>query len=89
MHIHTGRNPEVLAQKRKIEIEIVLLSSDMKKAERAILMLRTENRSLEKEKKRIVLELDRNASLIRSQESALQKIATDLMVQKKRLNGMR
>ncbi len=89
MHIHTGRNPEVLAQKRKIEIEIVLLSSDMKKAERAILMLRTENRSLEKEKKRIVLELDRNASLIRSQESALQKIATDLMVQKKRLNGIR
>ncbi len=89
MRIDTGRSSDVLARKRKIEMEITLLSSDMKKAERSILTLRTENRSLENEKKRIVLELDRNASLLRSQEAALQRIVADLTVQKKRLNTVR
>ncbi|MBP6975477.1 MAG: hypothetical protein KBB51_01455 [Candidatus Moranbacteria bacterium] len=86
MRIDTGKDPSILAQKRKIEMEVTLLSSDMKKAERAVLMLRTENRSLENQKKRIILELDRNASLLRTQESVLQKIIADLAVQKKRLN---
>ena len=67
-------------------MEVTLLSSDMKKAERAVLMFRTENRSLENQKKRIILELDRNAGLLRTQESVLQKIIADLAVQKKRLN---
>ena len=89
MRIDTGRSSDVLARKRKIEMEITLLSSDMKKAERSILTLRTENRSLENEKKRIVLELDRNASLLRSQEAALQRIVADLTAQKKRLNTVR
>ncbi|MDQ5976412.1 MAG: hypothetical protein QG664_325 [Patescibacteria group bacterium] len=89
MRIDTGRSSDVLARKRKIEMEITLLSSDMKKAERSILTLRTENRSLENEKKRIVLEIDRNASLLRSQEAALQRIVADLTVQKKRLNTVR
>lgn len=89
MRIDTGRSSDVLARKRKIEMEITLLSSDMKKAERSILTLRTENRSLENEKKRIVLEIDRNASLLRSQEAALQRIVADLTVQKKRLNAVR
>lgn len=89
MRIDTGRIQDALARKRQIEMEITLLSSDMKKAERAILTLRTENRSLENEKKRIVLEIDRNASLLRSQEAALQRIVADLTVQKKRLNTVR
>lgn len=89
MRIDTGRSSDVLARKRKIEMEITLLSSDMKKAERAILTLRTENRSLENEKKRIALELDRNVSLLRSQEATLQRIVADLTVQKKRLNAVR
>lgn len=89
MRIDTGRIQDALARKRQIEMEITLLSSDMKKAERAILTLRTENRSLENEKKRIALELDRNVSLLRSQEATLQRIVADLAVQKKRLNAVR
>ncbi len=89
MRIDTGRIQDALARKRQIEMEITLLSSDMKKAERAILTLRTENRSLENEKKRIALELDRNVSLLRSQEATLQRIVADLTVQKKRLNAVR
>ncbi len=86
MRIDTKKDPSILAQKRKIETEITLLSSDMKKAERLLLALRTENRSLENQKKRIVLELDRNMSLLRVQEAALQRILADLAIQKKRLN---
>ncbi len=86
MRIDTKKDPSILAQKRKIETEITLLSSDMKKAERLLLALRTENRSLENQKKRIVLELDRNTSLLRAQEAALQRILADLAIQKKRLN---
>jgi hypothetical protein len=86
MRIDTKKDPSILAQKRKIETEITLLSSDMKKAERLLLALRTENRSLENQKKRIVLELDRNTSLLRVQETALQRILADLAIQKKRLN---
>ncbi len=89
MHTDVGRSPDALARKRRIEMEITLLLSDMKKTERTILTLRTENRSLENDKKRIALELDRNMSLIRSQESALQRIAASLAVQKKRLNMVR
>jgi len=89
MRIDIGRIQDALARKRQIEMEITLLSSDMKKAERAILTLRTENRSLENEKKRIALELDRNVSLLRSQEATLQRIVADLTVQKKRLNAVR
>jgi hypothetical protein len=85
MRIDTKKDPSILAQKRKIETEITLLSSDMKKAERLLLALRTENRSLENQKKRIVLELDRNTSLLRVQETALQRILADLAIQKKRL----
>lgn len=86
MRIDTKKDPSILAQKRKIETEITLLSSDIKKAERLLLALRTENRSLENQKKRIVLELDRNTSLLRVQETALQRILADLAIQKKRLN---
>lgn len=86
MRIDTRKDPSILAQKRKIETEITLLSSDMKKTERLLLALRTENRSLENQKKRIVLELDRNTSLLRVQEAALQRILADLAIQKKRLN---
>ena len=89
MQINTGRDLSAIAQKRKIETEIVLLSSDMKKVERTVLTLRTENRALENQKKRIVLELERNASLLRAQESNLQRIKVDLGTQKKRLNTMR
>lgn len=90
MRIDTaGKNSGVLAQKRRIEMEMTLLSSDMKKAERSILILRTENRSLENQKKRIALELDRNMSLLRTQEALLQRIIADLAIQKKRLNTIR
>ncbi len=89
MQINTGRDLSAIAQKRKIETEIVLLSSDMKKAERMVLTLRTENRALENQKKRIILELERNASLLRAQESNLQRIKVDLGTQKKRLNTIR
>ena len=89
MRIDMKRDSDILAQKRKIEMEITLLSSDMKKAERSLLALRTENRSLENQKKRIVLELDRNMSLLRTQEATLQRILADLAVQKKRLNTIR
>ncbi len=89
MRIDMKRDSDIFAQKRKIEMEITLLSSDMKKAERSLLALRTENRSLENQKKRIVLELDRNMSLLRTQEATLQRILADLAVQKKRLNTIR
>lgn len=89
MRIATTRDSDVLARKRKIEMEITLLASDMKKVERAISTLRTENRSLDTEKKRIILELDRNASLLRMQEANLQRITADLAVEKRRLNGVR
>lgn len=89
MRIATTRDSDVLARKRKIEMEITLLTSDMKKVERAISTLRMENHSLDTEKKRIILELDRNASLLRMQEANLQRITADLAVEKRRLNGVR
>ncbi len=89
MRIVTTRDSDVLARKRKIEMEITLLASDMKKVERVISTLRMENRSLDTEKKRIILELDRNASLLRTQEANLQRIIADLAVEKRLLNGVR
>lgn len=89
MRIVTTRDSDMLARKRKIEMEITLLASDMKKVERVISTLRMENRSLDTEKKRIILELDRNASLLRTQEANLQRIIADLAVEKRRLNGVR
>jgi len=86
MRTSTTRDSNLLSLRRKIETEIMLLSSDMKKVERTVLALRTENRSLENQKKRITMELDRNASLLRVQEAALQRISGDLAIQKRRLN---
>lgn len=89
MQISTGKDVSALAQKRKIELEIMLLSSDMKKAERMVATLQTENRALETQKKRIALELDRNGSSLRTQEANLQRIKADIVTQKKRLNTIR
>ncbi len=89
MQINTGKDVREVAQKRKIELEIMLLSSDMKKAERMVATLQTENRSLENQKKRILLESDRNRSLLRTQEANLERIKAEIGIQKKRLNSIR
>ncbi|MBP6889452.1 MAG: hypothetical protein KBC83_03600 [Candidatus Moranbacteria bacterium] len=89
MRISAIKDSNSLALKRKIETEIMLLSSDMKKITRTVLGLQAENRSLENQKKRLVSELDRNASLLRTQATALQRISGDLAIQKRRLNAIK
>ncbi len=83
------QDPRVLATRRQIEREMLLLSSDEKKADRSVLALQAEKRALETQKKRLILELDRSTALLRSEENKKERIRVEIATLKRRLNTLR
>lgn len=84
-----SQNGELLAAKRRISLELVMLASDRSKHARLFSTLQAENRKLTLAKKNIIIDLERNTGLLRKEEAELRQIDADIATNKKRLNMIR
>ncbi len=89
MLIKTAKDPAALASKRRLEMELVMLSSDQKRLERSVMTLRAEQRSLGDQKKRLLLDIDRNAETLHTQSAKLEQVTAEIVAKKKHMNLIR
>lgn len=89
MRSNPAQNSELRANKRRMELELVLLASDRSKFSRSLETMRAENKKLKLAEKNIALDLLRNAALIRKEEAELRRIDADIAQKKKKLNTLR
>lgn len=89
MRTNPNQKSELLAAKRRLELEMVMLGSDRTKRARALVSLQAETRKLKIAEKNISLELAQNTALIRKYETELQSLDAELARQKKKLNTLR
>lgn len=84
-----NQNSDISAAKRRISLELVMLASDRSKHARLSTSLQAENRKLTIAKKNIILDLEKNTTMLRKEEAELRRIDADIATNKKRLNTIR
>ena len=86
MFTNRAKNPQVSAERHRLEMNMVSFTADQRKLERALMVLRAESRSLDKEKKRVILEIEQNSALLRKEEVNLQRLLAEISSLKKKMN---